>query len=110
MSAPGTVSYRATIDAGASDLAQPLVNVATIDAAQTEPDSDHSDVYVPQVEAVTSSPSITPPPTDTIPTRQAPGNPGFALMLVLLGLAGLALVTGLVTPVPERVRRRDRRS
>ena len=42
--------------------------------------------------------------------QQAPGNPGFALMLVLLGLAGLALVIGLVTPVPERVRRRDRRA
>ena len=29
-------------------------------------------------------------------------------MLVLLAIAGLALGVGFVTPVPERVRRRDR--
>jgi hypothetical protein len=29
-------------------------------------------------------------------------------MLVLLGLAGLGLGIGFITPVPERVRRRDR--
>ena len=63
-----------------------------------------------EVGAVTSSPSITPPPTDTFDTSQAPSNPGFSLMLVLLGLAGFALALGFVTPVPERVRRRDRRS
>jgi hypothetical protein len=29
-------------------------------------------------------------------------------MLVLLGVAGLALGIGFITPVPERARRRDR--
>jgi hypothetical protein len=29
-------------------------------------------------------------------------------MLILIGLAGLSLAIGFVTPVPERVRRRDR--
>ena len=107
----GTLTYQAQAQDGAADLAQPLVNVATIDSDQTNPDSDDSDVYVPVVEAVTSSPSVTAPPTDTFaPATQAPGNPGFALMLVLLGLAGFALAMGFVTPVPERVRRRDRRS
>jgi hypothetical protein len=33
----------------------------------------------------------------------------FGLMLVLLGIAGFALAAGIVTPTPERVRRRSRR-
>jgi hypothetical protein len=40
--------------------------------------------------------------------EMTPSNPGFTLMLVLLGLAGLVLSIGFVTPTPERVRRRDR--
>jgi hypothetical protein len=30
-------------------------------------------------------------------------------MLILVGMAGLALGIGFITPVPERVRRRDQR-
>jgi hypothetical protein len=51
---------------------------------------------------------LTPPPTDTISHPTSTSNPGFALMLILLGFAGLSLAIGFVTPVPERVRRRDR--
>ena len=43
----GSLTYKATIDEGAAELAQPLVNVATIDSDQTEPDSDNSPVFVP---------------------------------------------------------------
>jgi fimbrial isopeptide formation D2 family protein/uncharacterized repeat protein (TIGR01451 family) len=107
----GTLSYKAEAEDGAADLAQPLVNVATIVSDQTKPDSDDSEVFVPVVEVVTVPPSHTAPPTDTVfDTPQAPSNPGFSLMLILLGLAGFALALGFVTPVPERIRRRDRRS
>jgi uncharacterized repeat protein (TIGR01451 family) len=102
----GTLSYAGTVAAGAVDLAQPLVNVVTIDSAETEPDSDDSEVYVQEEAGVV----ITPPPTDTFADRQVASSPGFGLMLVLLLLAGLAIGIGFITPVPERVRRRDRRA
>ena len=42
-------------------------------------------------------------------TEQAPSNPGFSLMLILLALAVFVLSLGYVTPVPERARRRTER-
>ena len=36
----GSLTYKVTIDAGAAELAQPLVNTATIDSDETEPASD----------------------------------------------------------------------
>jgi hypothetical protein len=61
------------------------------------------------VLGVTSPPRhVTPPPTSTLTPETAPSNPGFTLMLLLLGMAGLVLGIGFVTPAPERVRRRDR--
>ena len=85
------------------DFAQPLVNVATIDSDQTPPDSDTQPVAVlaPPLE-------LTPPPTSTLTPQSGTSNPGFALMLILLGVAGLALGIGFITPVPARVRRRER--
>ncbi len=100
----GSLSYDGLVEDGAADLAQPLVNVATIDSNETSPDSDDSSVFVKSPVS-----PLTPPPTDTLDTPQAPANPGFALMLVLLLLAGLTLGIGIITPTPERVRRRDRR-
>jgi uncharacterized repeat protein (TIGR01451 family)/fimbrial isopeptide formation D2 family protein len=99
----GSLTYDATIDEGAADLAQPLVNVATIDSDETDPDDDDSPVFVPPVPL-----ELTPPPTDTLAPSGTAGNPGFALMLILLAVAGLALSIGFITPVPESVRRRDR--
>ena len=99
----GSLTYDATIDEGAADLAQPLVNVATIDSDETDPDDDDSPVFVPPVPL-----ELTPPPTDALAPSATAGNPGFALMLVLLAIAGLALTIGFITPVPESVRRRDR--
>jgi uncharacterized repeat protein (TIGR01451 family)/fimbrial isopeptide formation D2 family protein len=111
VSEDGSVTYQATVDEGAAELDQPLVNVATIDSAETEPDADDSEVFVPTIVAgATATPRITLPPTDTISTdTPAQGNPGFALMLILLALAAVVLVTGFVTPVPVSVRERSRR-
>ena len=106
----GSVTYRATIDLGASELAQPLVNVAAIASTQTARDTDDSQVFVPTVPlAATATPRITLPPTDGLAGSQAPSNPGFALMLILLVLAAVVLVVGFVTPVPASVRERPRR-
>ena len=103
--------YQATVDEGAAELDQPLVNVATIDSDETEPDEDDSPVFVPTIPAgATATPRITLPPTDTFASdTQAPSNPGFTLMLVLLALAAIVLVIGFVTPVPASVRERTRR-
>jgi uncharacterized repeat protein (TIGR01451 family) len=101
----GAVTYDVKVLATAPDFAQPLVNLATIDSDQTPPDSDTAAVAVlaPPLE-------LTPPPTSTITPQTAPSNPGFALMLILLGVAGLTLAIGFITPVPARAaRRRDRR-
>ena len=111
VSEDGSVTYQATIDEGASELEQPLVNVATIDSAETPPDDDDSPVFVPTIPAgATATPRVTLPPTDTLATdTPASSNPGFALMLILLALAAFVLVLGFVTPVPASVRERPRR-
>jgi uncharacterized repeat protein (TIGR01451 family) len=108
--ASGSVTYNVTVLTAAPEQPQPLTNTATIDSAQTAPDSDTAQVAVvaPPL-AATGTPRITPPPTDAFTSGTAPSNPGFTLMLILLGLAGLAISIGFVTPTPERVRRRDRR-
>ena len=103
VSTNGSLTYDVTIDEGASDLQQPLINVATIDSDETEPDSDDSPVFVaaPPLE-------LTPPPTDVAVDGGPAGNPGLALMLILLSAFGIALVVGFMTPIPEHVRRPNR--
>jgi uncharacterized repeat protein (TIGR01451 family) len=99
----GSLTYDVVVLAAAAEEVQPLTNTATIDSDETGPDSDSRDVAVlPAPEA------LTPPPTSTLTPETGTSSPGFGLMLVLLGLAGLALGVGFITPVPERVRRRDR--
>jgi uncharacterized repeat protein (TIGR01451 family) len=102
-SVDGAVTYNVKVLASAPTFAQPLVNVATIDSDQTAPDSATASVSVlaPPLE-------LTPPPTSTITPQNGSSNPGFALMLILLAVAGLTLGIGFITPVPARVRRRDR--
>jgi len=99
----GTLTYKATVDEGAAELQQPLINVATIVTDQQPPDSDDSPVFVPAVPL-----DLTPPPTDALAPSAPASNPGFALMLILLSVAAFALAIGFITPVPEHVRRRDR--
>jgi uncharacterized repeat protein (TIGR01451 family) len=100
----GSVTYDVTVTAAAPELAQPLVNVATIDSDQTPPDSDTASVAVlaPPLE-------LTPPPTSAVAPAAGTGNPGFALMLILLGVAAATLVIGFVTPVPARAARGNSR-
>jgi uncharacterized repeat protein (TIGR01451 family)/fimbrial isopeptide formation D2 family protein len=106
VTASGSLTYDVVIADGAAELAQPLVNVATIDSAETKPSTDDSEVFVNEPPQ-----EVTPPPTDTFePIPSQDSNAGFALMLTLIGLAAFALVIGFITPVPEHVRRRDRRS
>jgi len=103
--ASGTVTYDVKVLAAAADGTQPLINLATIDSDETAPDTDTASVAVlPPPAAATA----TPPATSTITPEAGPGNPGFALMLILLGIAGLTLAIGFLTPTPARVRRRAR--
>jgi uncharacterized repeat protein (TIGR01451 family) len=108
----GAVAYQVQVTAGAAALPQPMTNVATIDSTETKPSTDTQNVFVsPPPLPATATPRVTLPPTDTLDTTgQTPSNPGFGLMLTLVGLAALALGVGFITPVPESVRRRDRRS
>ncbi|HEV8546054.1 MAG TPA: hypothetical protein VGQ64_07150 [Candidatus Limnocylindrales bacterium] len=99
----GSLTYDVVVLEAAAEEVQPLVNVATIDSDETEPDSDSRSVAV-----LPAPEELTPPPTSTLSPETGTSSPGFGLMLVLLGLAGLALGVGFITPVPERVRRRDR--
>jgi uncharacterized repeat protein (TIGR01451 family) len=105
----GSVTYDVKVLETAPDFAQPLVNLATIDSDETALDSATASVAVlaPPLE-LTPPPKVTPPPTDTLAPETSTSNPGFALMLILLGVAGLTLGIGFVTPTPERVRRRNR--
>ena len=100
----GAVTYQVTIDTNAADIGT-LVNPASILSAETDKVTVDATVLVPA-----SPEALTPPPTDTLPTRGPSSNAGFSLMLILLGLAGFALVLGMITPVPERIRRRERDS
>jgi uncharacterized repeat protein (TIGR01451 family) len=106
----GSLTYDVTVLETAPDFAQPLVNLATIASDETAPDSSTAAVAVlaPPLELTPPPVHITPPPTSTLTPESAPSNPGLALMLLLFGIAGLALGIGFVTPTPERVRRRNR--
>ena len=102
--ADGTLTYDVKVLAAAAEQPQPLTNTATIDSDQTNPDSDTAAIAVaPPPE------ELTPPPTDTFTPQTGTSNPGFALMLILLGVAAVTLSIGFVTPVPARMNRRDRR-
>jgi uncharacterized repeat protein (TIGR01451 family) len=97
----GTLTYQAKVDEGASALAQPLENLATIDSSETGPDSDTSDVFVPAPPK-----AETAPPTDIQTSIEGQNAPGSSLLLTLVVLAGIILVIGFVTPVPAAIRRR----
>ena len=95
----GSVTYQTVVLEEAPEISQPLVNVATIDSDETEPDDDDK-----AVAALAPPLELTPPPTSTFAPETGRSNPGFTLMLILLAIGGIALGIGLVTPVPERVR------
>jgi uncharacterized repeat protein (TIGR01451 family) len=99
----GSVTYDTVVLEEAAEEVQPLINVAAIDSDETEPDEDDK-----AVAAVAPPLDLTPPPTSTLGPETGSSNPGFALMLILLVIAGLAITVGFVTPVPERVRQQSR--
>jgi uncharacterized repeat protein (TIGR01451 family) len=108
VSASGSVSYKVTVDVGASELSQPLENLATIDSDQTVPDDAFSDIFVPVIPQGETSPP-TQPPTDTVGQSSGTSTPGFSLPLIVLALGGLMLLMAFVTPVPATARNRKRR-
>jgi uncharacterized repeat protein (TIGR01451 family) len=102
--ATGTVSFKVVaLEAAAHAPNATVTNVATIESDQTPID----DGSVP-VQVAPKPEELTPPPTDTIVPATGTSNPGFALMLILIGVAAVTLGIGFVMPVPARARRRDR--
>ncbi len=107
MSANGSVSYQVTIDEGAAELEQPLMNDACIDADGAAEDCDDSDVFVaPPPLAETSVP--TAPRTDVLDSSGT-SNPGLNMGLVLAFLGIVTLAVAFVTPAPAALRGRNRR-
>jgi uncharacterized repeat protein (TIGR01451 family) len=103
----GSVTYKATVDAGAAEFAQPLTNLATVGSDDTASDTAESVVFVPSTPlSETSAP--TPPRTDTLGPDTTPTS-GSSVLLILLALAGLALAILAVTPLPSSLRARNRR-
>jgi fimbrial isopeptide formation D2 family protein len=110
VTASSTVTYQVQVLEGSAELPQPLINVVTIVSDETAEDDDDAAVLVaePPLEE-TGTPVVTLPPTNTFEGDASQGSAGFGLVLTLLGLAGFALVIGFITPVPERIRRREDR-
>jgi uncharacterized repeat protein (TIGR01451 family) len=109
VSASGSVTYQAKVDAGAAGLAQPLENVATIDSSDTQPDSDVSDVFVavPPL-AETDNPNVPTAPQTDIASSGGTQAPGLNMGLVLLFLSVVTFVVAFMTPVPAALRGKDR--
>ena len=103
----GSLSYKATVDAGAAALVQPLTNTACISSEETDKVCDGTDVFVaPPPLAETSVPK-TAPPTDTLGSNDSTTS-SPSMLLVLLGLAGIALAVAFVAPTPASIRKRMR--
>jgi uncharacterized repeat protein (TIGR01451 family) len=107
-SVDGSLSYKVLATEAAAEGPQPIINTATI-VGHTPDQEELTDSDTAAVTVLPLPEELTPPPTSTITPQTGTSNPGFALMLILLGVAGLSLAIGFVTPVPARVRRRERR-
>jgi len=103
----GSVSYRVSVDEGAADIAQPLVNEACIVATGAAEVCDESDVFVaPPPLAETSVP--TAPRTDVLGSSGT-STPGMNMGLVLAFLAIVTFALAFVTPMPATLRGKIRR-
>ncbi len=110
VSASGFVTYRATVDAGAADLEQPLENVAIIDSSDTEPDRDTSEVFVPVPPlGETDTPNVPTAPQTDVLASGGTSAPGMNMGLVLAFLGMLTLAIAFITPTPAALRGRNRR-
>lgn len=83
----------------------PVLNVASVTTTNAGSDEDDADVLVEGggVQTATGTPRPTLPPTDASGSVSGPGS---SFLLLLIGLAGLTLGVGLLTPVPATIRRR----
>jgi uncharacterized repeat protein (TIGR01451 family) len=100
VTASGSLTYQATVAAGAAQLVQPLQNVAAINADEIPEDTATSQVFVaPPPLGVTGTPGggATLPPTD-IQTPTSNDRTGSSLPLILGGLFGLAALVLLANP------------
>jgi uncharacterized repeat protein (TIGR01451 family) len=104
----GKLTYDVLATVAAAERPQPLINVATI-VGHTPDEEELTDSDTAAVTVLPLPEELTPPPTSTITPQTGTSNPGFALMLVLLGVAGVSLGIGFITPVPASVRRREQR-
>jgi fimbrial isopeptide formation D2 family protein/uncharacterized repeat protein (TIGR01451 family) len=102
----GSVTYQVKVLEAAVDEAQPIVNVATIDSAETPPDDDDATVGVNPPPSV-ASPTPTLPATDTTGTGGGTSG-GSGLALILLLAVGILGGIGILAPAPARRRMRDR--
>ena len=107
VSTSGSVTYQATVDEGAAELDQPLVNVATIDSDDTEPDSDESDVFVPAPVAGETDDNVPTAPSTDVLGSSGTSTPGLNLGLVLAFLAIVTLAIAFVTPTPSALRGKE---
>ncbi|MEA2606158.1 MAG: hypothetical protein QOI00_915, partial [Chloroflexota bacterium] len=104
----GTVTYDVKVLDTAPDFAQPLVNLASI-VGHTPTGAELTDSDTAAVAVLAPPEALTPPPTSTITPPSQTSNPGFALMLILLGVAAMTLTIGFITPAPARATRRRNR-
>ena len=103
----GSLTYQAKVQEEAEGFG-PLINVATISSDQTDQDDAQSEIFVPTIpEAETSKP--TPPQTDVFVGEGGVAGPGISLLVMFAILGGLIVGLAFITPVPEVVRRRNRR-
>jgi uncharacterized repeat protein (TIGR01451 family) len=102
--AEGAVTFKVIALAAAAEAPDATVtNVATIDSDQTPLDDGSVPVQVAPLPL-----ELTPPPTDVFTPATGTSNPGFTLMLILIGIAAATIGIGFITPVPARARRKDR--
>ena len=102
-----TITYTASIEAGTTTGSYKNVAVITEGPCVGDECTDNSVVNTAEVQEATGTPTITPPPTDTLPSES--GQSSSSLLLLLFAFFGLVTVLGVLTPVPARVRRQDRR-
>ena len=98
MTKSGTVTYKATVNEGASKFEQPLTNYVELNVdTELAGHGGDSAVYVvaSQVKGETSQP--TAPPTDTAGSVDMTVPPN-TMQLVLVMLAGIALFLVVVSP------------
>ena len=112
----GTTTNTATADSeetpSASDSATVTASTPPTNPPTTPPTPTPTPTATPSptgsVEAATATPRVTLPPTSMV-DEQPPSSPGANLGLLLVLFSGLMMVIGVLTPVPSRARRRDRR-